>query len=34
MEQGISPVTECLTPSEEFLGEAVAERQAVLSTYT
>ena len=31
-EQGLSPVTERLTQSEEFLSEAVAERQAVLST--
>ena len=32
MEQGLSPVTERLTPSEEFLNEAVAERQALLIT--
>ena len=31
MEQGHSPVTERLTMSEEFLCEAVAERQAVLT---
>ena len=32
MEQGHSPVTERLTQSGEFLCEAVAERQAFLST--
>ena len=32
MEQGHSPVTERLTPSEEFLGEAVAERPPLLIT--
>ena len=33
MEQGHSPVTERLTQSGEVLGEAVAERQALLTTY-